>query len=282
MMKVSLIITTYNRVHLLRKTYTSILHQSFQPDELIISDDGSSEDIIEGIKDLIEQSEFKVKFVEQEDKGFRLAKCRNNGAREATGDFLVFFDQDLLFSKHYLEAMVNAAKPNRFVVGNPIRLSKPQSESITKEMIIEGDYTPILTESQRKSMIAQYRKERLYSVLKTLKLRRLGPKLRGGISGFYKKDFIKVNGYDEKFLGWGNEDDDLCERFYAAGIKGHNPFVAEYGLHLYHKRFHEGERVNRQYQKRRVKEIHKHDFKCTDGYLLKDDLEEITVKIFNT
>jgi glycosyltransferase involved in cell wall biosynthesis len=252
-----------------------------QPDELVISDDGSSEDIVEGVYDLVDQSKFTVKFVQQEDKGFRLAKCRNNGAREATGDLLVFFDQDLLFSRHYLEILVKHAKPKRFIVGNPIRLTQEQSLEITDEMIKQGKFDAILTSEQRKSTMVRYRKELLYSILNYLRLRRLGPKLRGGIVGFCKSDFIGINGYDENFQGWGNEDDDLGIRFYASGVRGKNPYAKEYALHLYHERFHSGERVNRSYQKQRAKKISKYNFRCEKGFAIYNANSSVYVKKLN-
>ena len=279
-MKISLIITTYNRVHLLKRTYLSILHQTFQPDELIIADDGSSEDIVGGIQALVQQSDFKVKFVQQEDKGFRAARCRNNGIRQAEGDYIVCFDPDIIFSKHYLKTMIGAAEQNRFVVGQVIRLTEEQNDRITHAHIASGDFSSILTAPQKEIIPRQYRKERFYSVMHALKLRKQGPKLRSGLVGFFKADFIKVNGFDEKFVGWGNEDDDLGVRFYAAGIKGKNPFKKEYAVHLYHEAFHSGERVNRSYQKERKKEITKYNYRCEHGYDEMDNADEmVTVEI---
>ena len=96
MTRVSVIITVFNRIHLLRKALISLGQQSYQPDELVLSDDGSDEGIVNGVKDIIEGFNFPVKFVQQENKGFRLAKCRNNGVRNASGNFLIFIDQDII------------------------------------------------------------------------------------------------------------------------------------------------------------------------------------------
>jgi glycosyltransferase involved in cell wall biosynthesis len=276
-MIVSLIIPTYNRINLLRKTLLSVLSQSYQPDELVISDDGSSEDILPGIMDLVEMADFKIKLVKQEDKGFRAAKCRNNGARESSGDFLIFFDQDLAFSRNYLKTIVSSAKKSRFIVGWPIRLSKEQSGNVTDEMITAGDFSSILTQPQKKSTLKQYRKELMYSVLYGMKLRRIGPKLRSGLTGFFKDDFIKVNGFDEQFVGWGNEDDDLGFRFYCAGINGVNSFKKEYSVHFFHEKFHLNERINRAYYRKRKHEINKYNFRCACGYE-RGDREEVVVR----
>jgi hypothetical protein len=208
-----------------------------------------------------------------------LARCRNNGVRQASGELIVFFDQDLVFSHGYLETLVNHSGPKRFVVGNPIRLDQQQNDLITDEMIARGDFSMVLSPSQKKMPRKQYRKELLYSALYRLGLRPMGPKLRGGIVGFYKSDFLRINGYDEKFTGWGNEDDDLGVRSYAAGIRGINPFKAVYAIHLHHERFHSDERVNKTYQKTRMKEIDPKNYRCRVGFEIHDSQDEVKVEI---
>ena len=276
-MNVSVVIPTYNRTHLLRYCLMSILAQSLRPDEIILTDDGSSEDILAGVRDILEPADVGVTFVQQDDRGFRAARCRNNGIRQASGEFIVCFDPDIVFSKHYLKTMVKAARKNTFVVGQVIRFTNAQNGRISPDMIRSGDFSSLLSKEQQKVIPRQYRKERLYSLLHKFRLRRQGPKLRSGLAGFFKADFIRVNGYDEKFIGWGNEDDDLGIRFYAAGISGKNPFKTEYAIHLYHDRFHGNERVNKPYQKKRMKEIGPDAFRCRHGYDIHDTQDEVKV-----
>ena len=40
----------------------------------------------------------------------------------------------------------------------------------------------------------------------------------GGVSAMSTKDFKKVNGYSNKFWGWGGEDDDMRQRIKSAGL----------------------------------------------------------------
>ena len=253
--------------------------QSLQPDELVISDDGSSEDIISGVQDLLHEAVFKVVFVKQDDKGFRAARCRNNGVRQTTGDFIVCFDPDLIFSKQYLRTLTDAAKKQTFVVGQVIRFTEMQNHQIKREYIQTGNFSSILTKSQAQLISKQYRKELLYKWLHALKLRKIGPKLRSGLVGFFKEDFIRVNGFDEKFVGWGNEDDDLGTRLYASGIRGLNPFKTDYAIHLFHEKFHNDERVNKKYQKQRMNEINRKNFRCEYGYDIYDDQKEVAITV---
>ena len=104
-MRLSVIVSVYNRAHFLKDCLLSLTNQSELPDEIIITDDGSQEDIISEIKPELDLFSISIKFVTQQDKGFRLAKCRNNGVRESYGDFLLFLDQDLLFTKNFIKTL---------------------------------------------------------------------------------------------------------------------------------------------------------------------------------
>ena len=266
MLRTSLIITVYNRSHLLRKALLSLSNQSVLPDELILSDDGSDEDILKNIKDIIDKIGVPVKFVSQKKDGFRLAKCRNNGVRASSGDLLIFLDQDLIHTVDYIKTFVNNYKPGRFLTSYPIRLSEEQSDSITEERIRSKNFLELTTSQQRKKIKKQFFKDGLSTVLYYVKLENKKPKIRGGACAINRDDYYAVNGYDENFNAWGNEDDDIRRRLYKYGVGGLNPFYKEFPLHLYHEPFHsDGLRENKEYNDKRMAEIESGDYKCSYG-----------------
>lgn len=266
-MKVSIIVNVYNRVHLLRKALLSLKYQSLVPDELILSDDGSQEDIPSSIQSIVRDLNYPIKFISQVHNGYRLARCRNNGARHAAGDYLIFLDQDIILNKTYLETLVKHRKERQFCVSYPIRLTPQQSDQVTDSLIESSNFSGILTVSQIRKIKKQYFKDNFYRLLKQLRLRGMGPKLRGGVSAINRADYEAVNGYDENYQGWGNEDDDLGRRLYAAGIQGRNPFYTEFPLHLFHQPHHQnGERVNKEYYNQQKKAIDSGDFRCQFGF----------------
>jgi glycosyltransferase involved in cell wall biosynthesis len=281
-MKISLIITTYNRVNLLKNLLISIKGQHFTPYELIISDDGSSEDIVAEVQDLIQDFEFGIKFVKQVDLGFRLARCRNNAVRVSEGDFLIFVDQDLMFSNGFLSKFQESISEGNVIVGYPIRLTQEQTKKISDENILKGDFSRIITKRQRNKIISQYRKDKFNRFLQSIKIQKKGTKFRGGITGMFKKDYLKINGYDENFIGWGNEDDDFGRRLLASGVRPINPFKNVYPLHHWHKEFHNnGERVNKDYNKKRKSEINQNNFIAKFGIsntLGEDKIDVIRLK----
>lgn len=265
----SIIISVFNKTDYLRNCIISIMNQSVSPDEIIIADDGSSENIADGIHDIVSELSYPVSIVRQEDRGFRLAKSRNNAARHAKGNYLVFFDQDLIFTKNYLEMILANKEKNCFYSGYPVWLDEKQTKLVSPDIIRSGNFDCFLTQQQRDSICKQYRKERFYTILYSLKFRKIGCKLRGCVFSFYKTDFVKVNGFDETYENWGYEDDDLGHRLHASGISGVNRIYREYSMHCYHakaQRADNGRSVNRPSFKMKKKEINKDNYRCQFGY----------------
>ncbi len=71
-------------------------------------------------------------------------------------------------------------------------------------------------------------------------LRKLGlapahkPKILGCHFSLFRDDAERVNGFDEKFTGWGLEDDDFARRLYKAGMRGRSVILEARALHLWH------------------------------------------------
>ena len=254
--RISAVVPSYNRPDFLRRVLLAFAAQTRLVDEVVITDDGSSVDIPAGIADVLPALPFKVTFVAQPDEGFRAAKCRNNGIREATGDFLVFADQDIVFAPTYVETFATHARRGQFLVGYPVRLTEADTARITDAMMRAGRVTDLVPQTGARKVLSQYRKERRYVVLHALHLRPFGPKLRSGVFGAWRDDLLTVNGFDEEFRGWGNEDDNLGRRLHRAGIIGRNVFREALSVHMYHVPHHQdGRRANSDYSAQRIREI---------------------------
>jgi acetyltransferase-like isoleucine patch superfamily enzyme/GT2 family glycosyltransferase len=96
-MRVSVIIPTYNSADLVVEGLRSILAQSYSAAEVIIVDDGSTDDTRERVAAL----EPAVRYVRQTNQG--VAAARNRGLLEATGDVVAFLDADDVWHKRKLE-----------------------------------------------------------------------------------------------------------------------------------------------------------------------------------
>lgn len=88
MPKVSVIIPTYNRAARISRAINSVLSQTFNDYEIIIVDDGSTDDTAQVLK----QFNGKIKYIFQENQGSAVA--RNRGIQEARGEYIAFLDSD--------------------------------------------------------------------------------------------------------------------------------------------------------------------------------------------
>jgi glycosyltransferase involved in cell wall biosynthesis len=103
---VSIVISTYNRAALIGESIQSVLEQTYTNWEMIIVDDGSSDntrEIVQGFKDE------RISFYYVEHSGL-LGKVRNIGLRKAIGDLIAFQDSDDLWRPDKLEYQIRLLK----------------------------------------------------------------------------------------------------------------------------------------------------------------------------
>ena len=284
MKKISMIITVYNRLEFLRTGLICLLNQTVKPYELIISDDGSSESVMEAIGDLIDRADFKIKHISHKDLGFRKSRTLNNAIRNAEGEILVFCDQDIIFPKDHLETIVKNLKENEFLNYMPITITETEKEIFVKKLNETYDYNDILKyikKNFKENEVEQLKKARTRRWLNNLKLNKRGVKLVGMSHALYKKNFIKVNGYNEKYVGWGYEDSDFSNRLYSLGMKGREIKDENISLHLWHPEdtSKKGSQNKELYGIERKKALRYRNFTCEYGYNNSLDKDEVVINI---
>lgn len=104
---VSVVVPVFNGAHFLREAINSILAQNYPAIEVIVVDDGSSDDIDGAVAKL----PIDVRFFRQENAG--PAAARNRGIRDASGVYLAFLDVDDLWPEGNLDAMVRLLEERR-------------------------------------------------------------------------------------------------------------------------------------------------------------------------
>jgi glycosyltransferase involved in cell wall biosynthesis len=101
MPKVSVVIPAYNAMSYLPETMATVFQQTYPDFEIIVVNDGSTDNIKEWIAQVTDS---RVKLVSQENRG--LAGARNTGIRESQGEYLAFLDTDDLWEPTKLEKQV--------------------------------------------------------------------------------------------------------------------------------------------------------------------------------
>lgn len=119
-MKVSVIIPTYNGADKIKKILQSLERQTFQNFEIIVGIDGSTDNTKEILENQKYFSSERLIVFEQENKG--RAVIRDNAAKKAQSNLLVFFDDDMIpeedsIEKHYKHHLINK---NSILGGNQL------------------------------------------------------------------------------------------------------------------------------------------------------------------
>lgn len=241
---ITFIVTVYNRLDYLKNIMKCLIAQTYTIDHLIIADDGSSESVSEAISDLLPLCNFKITHVYQKDLGFRLSKSRNNGANIAEDGLLIFADQDLIFGKNYVKAIIEKAKLGCVHPHKVLWTTYEEKENIIKflkkhDFSYPNFYTEILnmiSSKQKKDRNKQNLKDFIRAFKFKFKLRSKPVTLGGASFSIFKEDYIKINGFDETFVGHGAEDTDFGYRAQIAGINPKIIFFNEAPIHMNHSK----------------------------------------------
>ena len=230
-MKTSLIISTYNRPDALEVCLKSVAMLNPLPDEVIVGDDGSREETETLVSRFCKDFPVPLKYIRQEDEGFRLAMIRNKCVAAATGDYIIQIDGDLFLHQRFVSDHVRESRKGYFLKGGRVQLGEALTNEICKERT-PRKITPFTAGIEAKRANAV----RSVAVADYLapRYRKNRDNVLGCNMSFYRDDFMAVNGYDESFEGWGAEDLDISFRFKNMGLgKRYLKFCA-LAYHLWH------------------------------------------------
>ncbi|HHN73607.1 MAG TPA: glycosyltransferase, partial [Acidobacteria bacterium] len=213
----SLLVSTFERPRHLELTLLSIATQRGVEGllEVIVTDDGSRDHTARVVESFARSVSFPVRFLTHEHEGFQLARCRNEGVRAARAPYLLFLDGDLVLPPDHLQRHLEVRREGVVFGGDCCRLDEATSRRVDAELVGSGRIADLAPREELRRLARVHRKARLYNLLR----HPTKPKLFGGTISIWKKDYERVNGYDERFEGWGCEDDDLRLRLKKAGLR---------------------------------------------------------------
>lgn len=108
MCKVSIVVPIYNVEKYLPRCINSLINQTLQEIEIILVNDGSTDNSAKIAKEYLTKYESKIKYVEKENGG--LSDARNFGMNYATGEYIAFLDSDDYIEPNAYEEMYEKAK----------------------------------------------------------------------------------------------------------------------------------------------------------------------------
>ena len=231
-MKLSVIVTTYNRPDALKKVLQGLYAQTRLPDEILVADDGSGPDTRVMLTGFRHRPGPAVFHVWQKDLGFRAARARNKAVAAASGDYLVFLDGDCIPGPYCLADHLALAEPGCFFQGKRVLVDESTSpafhitDCFSLGRLLFYALAGHLGNAHHIFRIAFFP----------------GLKKKHGLSGIrscnmgvFKTDVVAVNGFNHDFEGWGREDSEFAVRLFKHGlVRKDHPFRAVC-YHLWHR-----------------------------------------------
>jgi hypothetical protein len=204
------------------------------------SDDPAIADVVRGVAADVGRQILLVQRAHQGES--RSSQVRNNAVRAlrasatppAPDDLLWFLDGDCIPAND-CRAQLAKFPPGRLLVAFRVDLTPEQTEAITDQGIRAGAFAAPTPEqfSKLDERDRRYRRAAL--------LRRFGlgkshkPKLLSANFGVTLRDYERVNGFDESYVGYGQEDDDLGRRLYKAGVRPAVAVRSAIAFHQWHQ-----------------------------------------------
>ncbi|HEB9304495.1 TPA: glycosyltransferase [Campylobacter coli] len=209
----ALIITTYNQPKHLALVLDSVKNLDPLPNEVLIADDGSKEDTAKLIQEYQKKFPCTLKHIWQEDRGFRAAASRNKAINASSSEYIILIDGDMILEKSFIADHLKFASLKTILQGSRTILNKNESEDILKSNDFKLAFNKKNLKNKKNDFLAYliynfskidknfFKKSQLVKGSKTCNM------------SFYKSDFEAIEGFNEKFIGWGREDSEFAARF---------------------------------------------------------------------
>jgi len=202
---VSIIMPSFNSGSFIEATVNTVLKQTFINWELIIIDDCSTDNSLKVIEKMVE-SDKRIKLIPLKVTG-GTAKARNEGLKEASGQYIVFLDSDDLWDENFLESQIDFMHDNGPIITAGYRI-KSQKNMIVFSVPKIRTYKQLLKQNTMSCLTTMYDRNIIGDV-------------------YFEEDLVKA----EDFAFWLN----ILRRGYVT--KGNQEILATYIIHENSKSF---------------------------------------------
>ncbi len=235
---VSVIFTTYNQPKWLEKVLWGFESQTHKNFEVIIADDGSTEETRKVVDDFLERKKLSINHIWHPDEGYQKCPILNKAIVAAKSDYLIFTDGDCIPRNDFIEVHIKNRQKNYFLSGGTLRLPLDLSKKISEEDIIEGRAFS-LTWLYANGLSKTFKSTKLSKISwYTNFMNFLTPtkaSWNGHNSSGWKKDIEAINGFNET-MHYGGQDRELGERLQNYGVTSKQIRYSAVCIHLEHGR----------------------------------------------
>ena len=224
-MNISLIIPSYNTDKHLINTYNSI-RKYYKDVEIIIINDGSTDDTFKWLNDLEDDNVIKINSKERKGHTF----FYDEGMRQSTNEIVGIMHSDMVIGPKYIENMLKHLEQGKVVCATRI---EPPIHPEGKEKIVRDfgmDHNDLKLDEFEK-----------FCIEKSIEFKDITTKGIFAPWVLYKEDHFAIGGHDQNFAPYGYEDSDIFNRWILAGyemVQSRDAFV--YHLTCRGHRWNEG------------------------------------------
>lgn len=200
--------------------------------EVVVADDGSRDCTPQLVADLAGRVRYPLSYTTHHHDGFRVARCRNRGVAASTAPYLLFTDGDCLLPPDHVRVHLQARRPGVVIGSDCVRLDEAATARIDLEAVRQGRFERWASVGERRRIFLKAVRAKAYEIGRV----RMRPRLSANNIALWRHDFERINGFDERFVGWGYEDCDLQDRLERAGLRIRSILWRSRPVHLWHPR----------------------------------------------
>ena len=238
----SVIISFYNKIDVLKLVLSGFERQSDKNFEIIIADDGSGNQVVHELEQIISSSSLQIKHIWHADKGWQKNIILNKAILAATAEYIIFIDGDCIPHRHFVKEHLSARSEKQVLTGRRVLLGRKISSFLTVKGVRSGLLENLLFPWMVFDGIlgnGQFTENAIYVKWEWIR-NRINKKDRGLLGSnfsLHKNDLLAVNGFDERYLSpYVGEDTDLEFRLRLNGCKFRHLKHLAIQYHYYHPR----------------------------------------------
>ena len=224
----TLVINTFNQPDYLARVLNAVSRQSRPPEEVLLADDGSTAETQSVFEQWRAGQTFRCEHLRQDHQVFRRSRILNLTIASSRGDYLVFLDGDTVPHPDFIADHRAAEQRGFFVQGHRALIEEKAAAWFGKNDFF-ADRRRALFQNQISGLKNSFRWP--FAVRK-IKNRLRG--IRGCNLAIWRADLVRVNGYNEAFVGWGREDSELAARLTNSGVRRLDLRGRALCFHLWH------------------------------------------------
>jgi glycosyltransferase involved in cell wall biosynthesis len=158
-----------------------------------------------------------------------VSRARNRAIAASRGDYVLLLDGDMVPHRDFVADHARAARRGCFIQGSRLVTGPMATRRMLRDGLLDLPFWARDIRRRRHAI-----RSRLLSWFVYQHVRSDQDAIRSCNQGYWRDDLVRTNGFDERMVGWGREDNDIAARLYHLGVKRRQLKFAGLAVHLHH------------------------------------------------